>query len=153
MKKKWNVLDLIFIAVILIAVVAVGIRFTSSKISKATSPVKLEVVVRVDNIRECSVNSIRKSEAFYDKDKLFGKVKNVAVEPFKDHIEKIDGSVVNAENPEKYTVFITMDVDTVQNDHNFFTPNLKTFGVGSSLSLQGKFVAFDSKVQSIKPQN
>ena len=150
MKKKFNVLDILFIAIIVVAVIAVGVRFTSSRTAKATSPVKLEVVVRVDNIRECSVNSIKKSETFYDKDKLFGKVKNVTAEPFRDNIEKIDGTVVSAENPEKYTAYITMDVETVQNDHNYFTPNLKTFGVGSSLSIQSKYVAFESRVQSIK---
>ncbi len=151
MKKKLNALDLFLIAIVIVAVIAVGIRFTAAKTEKATSPVHLEVVARVDNIRECSVNSIQKSEAFYEKGQLFGKVKSISVEPFVDNIEMMNGQLVSAENPEKYTVYITLDVETTQNSQNYFTPNLRTFAVGSSLSLESKYVAFESRVQSITP--
>ncbi len=151
MKKKLNALDFFLIAIVIVAVVAVGIRFTSSRTEKATSPVHLEAVIRVDNIRECSVNSIQKSEALYEKGQLFGKVKNISVEPFVDNIEMMNGKLVSAENPEKYTVYITLDVETNQNAQNYFTPSLKTFAVGSSLSLESKYIAFESRVQSIQP--
>ena len=35
MKKKCNALDILFLAIIVVAVVAVGVRFTSSKTAKA----------------------------------------------------------------------------------------------------------------------
>ncbi len=150
MKKKLNLLDILFLAILIIAVAAVAFRFTAANSEKATSPVHLEMLIRVDNIRSCSVNSIQKSEAFYERDTLFGKITNVEVLPFVDNVEKMDGTLVSAEHPEKFTVLITLDVETVQNENNYFTPSLRTFGVGSGLNLESKYIAFECRVQSIQ---
>ena len=120
---KINIIDLLFLIILIVAVVGGVSRFKKSPISvESTSKGKMTLLV--DKVRMVSAESITEGQDLYSSDKgtYLGKIVGKTVKPYEDAVEYED-HWVNAPVPDKYVVYVDVEVDIKESD--------KAYAVGS----------------------
>lgn len=149
---KISIIDLCAIIVAVIAVIGIGIRFTSSAAKNAKEHVKFSYVVEIEGVRECTVNAIEKKGLVCDlKGKsVIGEIKNVTAQPMETQSFTSSGKVVYAEVPNKYTVLVEIEGEGKESDNSYFVGKDVELSVGSTLSMTTKYANSTGKVKSIE---
>ena len=110
---KVSVIDIIVVVLICLAIFGVYKRFNSEATKIVDSNVKIQYVVRVNDIRMTSLEAIKKMGATYDsirKTKI-GEIVDVTYEPYNVVVTKSNGELTKASVPNKYTAYITIETE------------------------------------------
>lgn len=124
---KVSIVDVVVVILILVAVVGAYVRFNGSNSAVVSNDTEFYYKMTVKGIRETNKNMLENSIG--TQFRLAGKVSSsmgelieVNVANATQIITKNDGTIVNAEIPERYDVTLTFKVVGNVNDKGFFTP-------------------------------
>ena len=110
--RKFNLLDIFIILVILVCVVGAGFRFLGSSSKLRSKNSSFDYVIKVGSLRQCSVDAIKKAaeeNAQITDDVRKNAVGNVyayEVVPARDYVTKDNGERVLSDVPERFDVYI-----------------------------------------------
>lgn len=152
---KISIIDIFAIAIVLVAVIGISLRFVTLQIKEAKEgkrPVTLSYVVEIEGVRIYTVEALEKRGDVIDIDqkKVLGKV--VDVESNNQKIEHFlnDGTIVDSEIPDKYVARVTILSDAVESNKGYYLKNDSELSVGANISLATKYVNSSGRVISIK---
>ncbi len=116
---KINVIDCLFLLILIVAVVGGVSRFKDSSIAvESTSKGKMTFLI--DEVRMPTVENIAEGQDLYSYDKgiFMGKITGKTVRPYEDAVE-YEGQWVNAPVPNKYSVYLDVEVDIKESDKSY----------------------------------
>lgn len=116
---KINIIDLLFLLILLVALIGGFFRFRNSAVSvEKTAPGKMTMLI--DNVRTPTVENIQEGQDLYHYDKgvFLGKIVGKRVVPFEKEVD-YEGTWVKAEVPDRYTVYIDLDVNVTESDKSY----------------------------------
>lgn len=138
---KINIIDLLFLIILIVAVVGGISRFKDSAISvESTSKGKMTLLV--DEVRMLTAENITEGQDLYSYDKgtFMGKIVGKTVKPYEDAVE-YEGQWVNAPVPNKYVVYVDVDVDIKESDKSYVVGG-EEIRVGNEYRVKTKTSAF-----------
>lgn len=138
---KINVIDCLFLLILIVAIVGGISRFKDSSITvESTSKGKMTLLV--DNVRTPSVENITEGQDLYSYDKgvFMGKIVGKTARPYEDAVE-YEGQWVNAPVPDKYSVYLDVDVDIKESDKSYVVGG-EEVRVGNEYRVKSKTSAF-----------
>ncbi len=138
---KINVIDCLFLLILIVAIVGGVSRFKDSSIAvESTSKGKMTFLV--DNVRTPTVENITEGQDLYSYDKgiFMGKITGKNVRPYEDAVE-YEGQWVNAPVPEKYSVYLDVNVDIKESDKSYVVGG-EEIRVGNEYRVKTKTSAF-----------
>lgn len=146
---KINIIDLLFLIILVVAVVGGASRFKESPIT-AESTSKGKMTLLVDNVRVASVESITEGQELYSNDKgtYLGKIVGKTVKPYEDVVE-YKGQWVNAPVPDRYSVYLDVDVDIKDSDTSYVVGS-EEIRIGTEYRVKTKTSTFTSVCIGIK---
>lgn len=146
---KINVIDLLFLIILVVAVVGGISRFKDSAIS-VESTSKGRMTFLVDEVRMPTAENITEGQELYSYDKgtYMGKIAGKTVKPFEDAVE-YEGQWVNAPVPDKYVVYVDVDVDIKESDKSYVVGG-EEIRVGNEYRVKTKTSAFTGICVGIK---
>lgn len=115
---------------------------------------KKKIVIRVDDLRKFTINSLEKNNGIYleNTEYRLGKIEKVESEKYLKEIINTEGKMIYAEVPEKYSVFITVDADIRSEGDRYFSRENRQLNVNSEMKfstyktlLQGKIINIETK--------
>ncbi len=151
--RKFNLLDAVLIVFVLALVVILSLKFMGKDMITATGEyTEAEYVVMVEQLRDFSVDEIKVgAEICLDEEKdIKGVVKAVEKEKSKAQIVKSNGSVVLAEKPDRYDVYITVKSEGIQKTDGFYLFGKHAINVGSTRIFRTGYVMITGVVSEIK---
>ena len=137
--SKISIVDIAVLVFVICAGLFIGLRFFAPAGNIADAEQKTyEYSFRVDNVRQASVDAIKKSQGqnVYDSEGVFlGTITEItSVEPYKTTVTKADGSMTEAEVPDKYTVKVAASVVAKKTTDSIMVSNKRELSVGSHFS-------------------
>ncbi len=146
---KINIIDLLFLIILVVAVVGGISRFKDSAIS-VESTSKGRMTFLVDEVRMPTAENITEGQELYSYDKgtYMGKIAGKTVKPFEDAVE-YEGQWVNAPVPDKYVVYVDVDVDIKESDKSYVVGG-EEIRVGNEYRVKTKTSAFTGICVGIK---
>ena len=138
---KINIIDLLFLIILVVAVVGGISRFKDSAIS-VESTSKGRMTFLVDEVRMPTAENISEGQELYSYDKgtYMGKIVGKTVKPYEDAVE-YEGQWVNAPVPDKYVVYVDVDVDIKESDKSYVVGG-EEIRVGNEYRVKTKTSAF-----------
>ncbi len=150
-KGKFNIIDLLVI--ILLAVVAAGIavRYGSSITTAVKSDEEFEYVVKVESVRDFTISALEKKGKVTDKNSNLdlGEIVDVTVEPTEYQSTTADGRIIFAEQPERYTAYVTVRTRGKESDNSYITADSNELSVGRTTELYSKYVHTSGMIMNV----
>ena len=125
--KRFNLLDLFIIVVILVCIVGAGFRFLGGGAKLRSKGSTFDYVIKVGSLRQCSVDAIKKAaneNAQITDDVRKNAVGNVyafKAVPAKDYVTKTDGQRVLSDVPERFDIYIYVRAAGEVTDQSYIT--------------------------------
>ena len=152
--SKVSIVDIAVVIFLICAVLFVGLKFFAppGNISSAEE-MAYEYTFKVDNIRQASVDALKKSEGMsvYDSEGAFlGNIREVTeIIPYKATVIKADGTMVNAQVPDKYTVKATVEVTGKKTTDCIMVSNKREISVGNHMSITTPEITVEVVITSV----
>lgn len=153
--RKFNRFDTIIALFIIGALVILGIKVSNfdkpSEQQVSTTMKPALVTIQVENVRIMTVEGFKIGDMVLsdETNSIIGPIEKIEVEPYRDDVEKLDGEVVLAEVPGKYTVYITVSALMSERETGYFSEGITEIKVNSELKIYTKTVAPIGKVKEI----
>lgn len=151
-KGKFNVIDIL--AIILVAVVIAGIawRFGSNVTTAVKSDSEFTYTVRVEGIRDYTVNALEKGGKVTDKNSSMdlGEIVDVSVMPAQTASQRADGTIVKSELPDRYTAMVTIKTYGKESDNSYISADSNELSVGRTTDIYSKYVHTTGKIMSVE---
>ncbi len=151
-KGKFNIIDAL--AIILVIVVAVGIvvRFKSTITTAVKSDEGFVYTVKVSGVKDYTVAALEKKGKVTDKKSELdlGEITDVVTEPSATQRERADGKIINAEEPERYNVIVTVKTRGKEAENSYITADSNELSVGRTVDLFTKYVHTTGKIMSVE---
>ena len=148
-----NIVDLLII-VLLLALVAVGVKRFGNKAAVGEATTKKGVITaEIKDVRDVTAKNVKVGDPIYDYDKgtLIGKILTAQVEPYKDKTE-YQGKFFNAEVPDKYRVIVTLDAD-VKETQDFYQVGTEQIRIGAEMRIKNKSITSFMTILGIEVKN
>lgn len=137
---KINIIDFSVILIVILALVGITIRFTSTAAEKVNEKVNFSYVVKVENIRMYGVDALEKMGTVTDAHgNVIGEIKNVEYEEFKTQVINADGRSVKVAIPERYVAKVTIESEGKDTDSGYFVGENTELSIGAGISLHTKY--------------
>ncbi len=148
---KISIIDILVVIVIIAMAFGVYMRFfkTPEKIEVKTE--KFTYVVRIDNVRDVSIEALKNSGDIYDINTAehLGKIVKVEPQPYSVTSIKSDGTTVLFDYPERYSAIVTIETDGNVSQNGYYTATNRLIGVGSAMHFESKYIESMGDVISI----
>lgn len=131
---KVSVVDILIILVILLCIAGAFIRFSGLLGDNKATPVQIEYVLKVNQVRDKGADALMKKGELYSSlsdEAYMGTIVNVEKNVNDDYSVLVDGSIVKTSATDRYDVLITVQVDGRQTGTALYTKNGKRIEVGS----------------------
>lgn len=148
-----NIVDLLII-VLLLALVAVGVKRFGNKAAVGEATTKKGVITaEIKDVRDVTAKNVKVGDPIYDYDKgtLIGKILTAEVEPYKDETE-YQGKFFNSEVPGKYRVIMTIDAD-VKETQDFYQVGTEQIRIGAEMRIKNKSITSFMTILGIEVKN
>ena len=151
---KISIIDILAVVAIVVLVFGVYLRFSGQEKVQISSGEPLQCVVKVENIRNYTVEALKKGGAVYDKDtkEYIGEIKEVKSEQGTTMLLVNDGTYREVPTENRYNAYVTIDFSGKVSDNGYYTNTNQQIAVGSSLNLNAKFAQCECKVFDVKRQ-
>lgn len=138
--SKISIVDIAVLVFVICAVAFVGLKFFAPAGNlTGAGQVDCEYTFKVENIRQASVTALEKSVGMNVTDSsgvFLGTLKEIeSVAPYKSAVTKPDGSMLQAEIPEKFELVGTVGVSGIKTTDSLMVSNKRELSVGSHLSI------------------
>ncbi|MCK9443681.1 MAG: DUF4330 domain-containing protein [Tissierellaceae bacterium] len=156
MKRKLNWIDYTIIIIILGVLFVLGTKVRNfipqkTTVENNTQSSKREVVLKIEDVRKYSVDSIKAGENIYSDDTnyLFGKIKDIEIEDSYLILVKNNGEVVETRSPERYNIILTVDCNVLDRTNGYYSEGITEIKVNSTGKYKTIGLLFTATVQSI----
>lgn len=150
-----------FLVIMLLLVSAV---FLFLKFSNADSPVmgtggevyesaRLKYVIRDVRFMTAEAFNVGDTLLSDETHHKVGVITDIEIRPYEKALEKVDGTLVQAEVPEKFTVVLTVETDLIQRRIGYFAHGITEIKINSTAVIYTKYVRTVSKVEEIRFEN
>jgi len=151
-KKKFNIIDVIIIAVIILSILSVVFR---SKLMDDLALIieedKCEITFVAEGVsREC-VQIIKSNDVFYLGTEELGTPDGFSYEYQTVSIEAEDGSILDAKDPMNFVITITFTADGINNEDGFYLGGDTYLGAGKTVTVRSGNLILETKIVSIEP--
>lgn len=149
---KLNIIDLFAILLVIAVVVGIVVRFGSSVTTAVKSSEDFEYVVKVESVREFTVDALEKKGKLSDKNATvdLGEIIDVKSEPASFLSERADGAMVYAVQPNRYTAFVTIRTKGKESDNSYIMADSNELSVGRTTEIRSKYVNTTGSIVSVK---
>lgn len=150
---KVSVVDILIILVILLCIAGAFIRFSGLLGDNKATPVQIEYVLKVNQVRDKGADALMKKGELYSSlsdEAYMGTIVNVEKNVNDDYSVLVDGSIVKTSATDRYDVLITVQVDGRQTGTALYTKNGKRIEVGSLEYIATKWVSAEAEIKSVK---
>ena len=150
-KGKFNIIDILVILLIIAVVAGIVVRFGSSVTTAVKSDEEFEYVVKVESVRQYTVDALNKKGKITDKKSEIdlGEIISVETEPSKFLSEKSNGEMVYASQPDRFTAYITIKTKGKESDNSYITADSNELSVGRVTEIISKYVHTSGKIMSV----
>ncbi len=150
---KINIIDLLAVLILLVALVGIGIRLTSTASKSVTDKTEFSYVVEIDDVRIYTVNALKKMGTATDKQgNIIGEIETVEWDSKKEQKVLSNGETVMVDVPDKYTVTVTMDASGKESADKYFVGENTELSVGSTIQMYTKYANCSGKVKSVEKE-
>ncbi|MCI8404643.1 MAG: DUF4330 domain-containing protein [Clostridia bacterium] len=151
-KGKVSIIDILVVLLIIAVIAGIAARYGSKVTTAVKSDKQFEYVLRVENVREYTVNALKKMGKVTDKksEKELGDVVDVQVEKATQQSITASGEVKNPETPGRYTCFVTIRATGKESDDNYILHDSTELSVGRNIDLYTKYVKTSGDIKSVK---
>lgn len=150
-KGKFNIIDLIVIILLVAVAAGICVRYGSSVTTAVKSDEEFEYVVKVDSVRDFTIEALEKKGKVTDKNSTLdlGEIVDVRVEPTEYRSTTADGRIVFAEQPERYTAYVTIRTRGKESDNSYITADSNELSVGRNTEIYSKYVHTSGDIMSV----
>ncbi len=148
---KLSIIDLLAIILIVVMIVGFSGRFLSGGRTVTTSTEKIRYVIRVEAVRQYTVDALKKGGPVFDhttKEEL-GKVVDVTTEPARVESPLADGTIARVNVPDEYNAYVTVEVDGKVDDSGYYTKGNRQIGAGARFTMNTKYAVCDCFIEKI----
>lgn len=151
-KGKVSIIDILVIILIVVVIVGIAARYGSRVTNAVKSNKQFEYVLRVENVREYTVNALQKMGKTTDKksEKDLGEIVDVKVENATQQSITASGEVKTPETPGRYTCYVTIRATGKESDDNYILEDSTELSVGRNVDLYSKYVKTSGDITSVK---
>ncbi len=149
---KINLIDLLVIIALIAAVFGIGLRFISKAAADAKNETSFRYVIKVEGIRDYSIEALQKKGKLLEitSESDMGDIIEIKSEPqTRQHITDA-GVAVEAEIPERYNAYITVDSKGKESDDKYFIGNEYELSVGTTMNVFTKYVNSSGRVTKVE---
>lgn len=149
---KVSVIDILVIVLIIAVIAGIAARYGSKITSSVKSSEEFEYVLRVENVRQFTVNALEKKGKITDKksEKDLGEIVDVQVEKSTQQSITADGRVTMPEIPDRYTCYVTIRSTGRESDDNYILDDSTELSVGRNIDLISKYAKTSGDIVSVK---
>lgn len=150
---KISIIDIVVVLFILAALGGAYYKFFMTGQGGAAAQfdtLRYQTIVKM--VRQPSVDAILEGADAYDGESgnYIGKIIDKQVRPAMGFIEKADGTIVEAQAPDRFDVLVTLEVPGVENDHGYFANGTIEIKRGSDLKLSTRMIEVQSRVTDVE---
>ncbi len=151
-KGKFNIIDLLVIILIAAVVVGIAVRYGSSVTTAVKSDEEFEYVVKVESVRMFTIDALEKKGKVTDKKSTLdlGEITDVQYEQTKYQSTTADGRIIFAEQPERYTAYVTIRTRGKESDNSYITADSNELSVGRTTEIFSKYVHTSGTILSVE---
>ena len=149
---KISIIDIGVIVLIIAAAIGLVIRFTSGTTTAVTSNETFRYVVKVNMVREYTVNALQKRGITTDKkaEMVLGEIKDVKVEDSKIQSTTASGKIEWSNLPDKYTCYVTIEAEGRESEDGYILDDTTELSVGRSVDIITKHVKTSGEIASVE---
>ncbi len=151
-KGKISIIDILVVLLIVVVIAGIAARYGSKVTTAVKSDKGFEYVLRVENVREYTVNALNRKGRVTDKksEKDLGEIVDVKVENATQQSVTASGEVKNPETPGRYTCYVTIHATGKESDDNYILDDSTELSVGRNIDLYSKYVKTSGDIVSVK---
>lgn len=151
--SKVSIVDLFALLLVIACAAAVGLKLQAVKTVKGGDAV-IEYKVRVENVRQMSVDAMRQSigiDGVIDIESKYelGKVIDVKEQPARVLVQTNDGKFSLAEYDDRYDVYLTLEADGSETEDGYYTHSGRQLSVGATVGIKTKYSQFYAEVTEV----
>lgn len=149
---KISIIDLAVIILIIVAAIGFCIRFMSSTTTAVTSNETFRYVVKINSVREFTVDALKKGGITTDKksEMTLGEIKDVQVGEAKMQSTTADGHIQWSNLPERYTCMVTIEADGRESEDGYILDDTTELSVGRTVDIVTKYVKTTGEIISVE---
>ena len=150
-KGKFNIIDLLVIILLVVVVAGIAVRYGSSVTTAVKSDEEFEYVVKVESVRDFTISALEKMGKVTDKNSTLdlGEIVDVKVEPTEYQSTTADGRHIIAEQPERYTAYVTIHTRGKESDNSYITADSNELSVGRTTEIYSKYVHTTGMIMNV----
>ena len=150
-KGKFNIIDLLVILLIIAVAIGIAARFGSSVTTAVKSDEEFEYVVKVESVRQYTIDALQKKGKVTDKKSTLdlGEIIDVEYEKTKFTSSTADGRIVDASQPDRFTAFVTIRTRGKESDNSYITADSNELSVGRNTEIYTKYVHTTGMIMSV----
>ncbi|MBQ2966989.1 MAG: DUF4330 domain-containing protein [Clostridia bacterium] len=153
-KLKFNILDAFIIVFVLCAAFVVCVKMTGTDVVSNNGQFsKAEVVIKLSSMRDFTAEAVPEAgtEIFVnDTDARFGLIIKKEITPAKTNQLLTDGKTVETEVANRYDVYVTVEVEGIQQQDGYYVNGNQCLSIGASNAYRGNGNIFYGEIYSIK---
>jgi hypothetical protein len=153
MMKKFNIIDIIFIIVVVGLISVAFLKTSKYNVTKTSSTMnKIEYSLTVRGVRSYTKDAFKVGDTVFDTQTkvIIGTIKDIKVEDNEVYVESITGKLLKANIPGRYNVTLTIDTDGLETEKAFFADRSVELKVGSEKTFETLYVKTNGTVMSVK---
>lgn len=153
--RRMNAIDLIIILFIIGGILVLGLKLgTFNTVSGPGEDIRMEkavIVIKVENVRAATVDALKMGHMVLSEEtnSIIGPIIDLEVHPFMEDIETVDGRVIFAEVPDKFTVFVSMESSMLERETGYFSEGITEMKVNSMFKFYTKYVSTSGRIEEI----
>ncbi len=150
-KGKVSIIDIFVILLVILVVVGIAARYGSKVTDAVKSDKQFEYVLKIENVRQYTVDALLKKGAVTDKksEKHLGEIEDVRVEQGTLQSTSANGNVTMTELPDRYTCYVTIKATGKESDDNYILEDSTELSVGRNIDLYSKYVKTSGDITSV----
>lgn len=153
-KGKFSIIDLLVIILIVGIIAGIAVRYGAKATTAVRSSAEFECELEVVNVRQYTVDALKKGGVITDKksEVVIGEIvaDKVQEEPAKFVSTKADGQIVESELPERYNCKVTVKVKGKVSDDAYIMDDSNEISVGRNMEIFSKYVKTSGEIKSVK---
>lgn len=151
-KGKFNIIDLLVILLIAAVIVGIAVRFGSSVTTAVKSDEEFEYVVKVESVRQYTIDALEKKGKLSDKKATvdLGEIVDVQAQPSEFLSQTADGEVVYAKQPGRYTALVTIRTKGKESGNSYIMADSNELSVGRTTEIFSKYVHTSGTIMSVE---
>lgn len=149
---KVSIVDILVILLIVVVIAGIGARYGSGITSAVKTEKQFEYVLKVENVREYTVDALKRMGKVTDKksEMDLGEIVDVQVENATMQSTTASGEIKNSEMPGRYSCIVTIRSAGKESDDNYILDDSTELSVGRNIDLYTKYVKTSGDIKSVQ---